>query len=542
MAASSLPHVVERRFGVVFAATLAVLLAIAWWHRFLQDDAFILFRYAANWAAGHGPVYNPGERVEGYSGFLFMALIAAGVRAGLDPGVVAQTIGLIAALGSMTGAFVLARGLGASRPLALLAMILLGANDSFSAWATGGLETSLQTGLVTWCLALAVGELAAAAPRASRLLIVSALAGLALLTRLDSALLIAPTLIVLATRRPTAIPALVLPAAAILAPWLIWKAGFYGGLLPNTFRSKIGTHASLARGLFYLYQFVSSYWLPGVLALMLWVRRDLLAAGGRAGRVMLATLALWLAYLVAIGGDFMEFRMLVPALPIASWLLAVTIAAVEARARLGALVTALVLAGSAQHAITYSFQPHPDQNESVRELSRHLDGPGEDWLGIGRALARDLGADSGVIIATTAAGAIPYASGLRTVDMLGLTDPWTTTNGDPYLGTPGHRRITTLDHLIERGVTLVISHPTEPPREAGPVCTTDLILPRYAAGAPRGLAFPPGMTAVEIPVNPGLRILAWYLTPNPRVDEAIRAKGWRRRDVADCGTNLPRRR
>ena len=37
----------------------------------MLDDAFISFRYAENWVSGHGPVYNAGERVEGYTNFLW---------------------------------------------------------------------------------------------------------------------------------------------------------------------------------------------------------------------------------------------------------------------------------------------------------------------------------------------------------------------------------------------------------------------------------------------------------------------------------------
>src|SRR3954470_13240280 len=42
---------------------------LAW----LSDDAFISFRYARNWVTGKGLVYNAGERVEGYTNFLWTA-------------------------------------------------------------------------------------------------------------------------------------------------------------------------------------------------------------------------------------------------------------------------------------------------------------------------------------------------------------------------------------------------------------------------------------------------------------------------------------
>ena len=55
-------------------ALLAWLAAEAW---FLCDDAFISFRYVRNLIEGHGLVFNPGERVEGYTNFLWVLELAA---------------------------------------------------------------------------------------------------------------------------------------------------------------------------------------------------------------------------------------------------------------------------------------------------------------------------------------------------------------------------------------------------------------------------------------------------------------------------------
>jgi hypothetical protein len=58
-------------------ATLALLLIHAAHYIFLTDDAFISFRYARNLSQGYGLVFNPGlERVEGYSNFLLVLLLA----------------------------------------------------------------------------------------------------------------------------------------------------------------------------------------------------------------------------------------------------------------------------------------------------------------------------------------------------------------------------------------------------------------------------------------------------------------------------------
>nr|MBC8422663.1 hypothetical protein [bacterium] len=54
---------------LVFALLLLIGLMLVQ-GRCVQEDAFISFRYAANLLDGHGLVFNPGERVEGYTNFL----------------------------------------------------------------------------------------------------------------------------------------------------------------------------------------------------------------------------------------------------------------------------------------------------------------------------------------------------------------------------------------------------------------------------------------------------------------------------------------
>ena len=64
------------------ALAVAFFLTEAWPLRSPLDDAFISFRYAHNLAAGHGLVYNVGERVEGFTNLLWTLLLAGGIRLG----------------------------------------------------------------------------------------------------------------------------------------------------------------------------------------------------------------------------------------------------------------------------------------------------------------------------------------------------------------------------------------------------------------------------------------------------------------------------
>ena len=68
-------------------ASLAMILGVAGAARmaWVCDDAFISFRYAENLVRGLGLVYNAGERVEGYSNFLWTLGTALGMRLGVDP-------------------------------------------------------------------------------------------------------------------------------------------------------------------------------------------------------------------------------------------------------------------------------------------------------------------------------------------------------------------------------------------------------------------------------------------------------------------------
>jgi hypothetical protein len=72
----------RRRFAWTFALLAIVWAAALSW---IGDDAFISFRYARNLAEGHGLVFNVGERVEGYTNFLWTVLFAPLIKLGIDP-------------------------------------------------------------------------------------------------------------------------------------------------------------------------------------------------------------------------------------------------------------------------------------------------------------------------------------------------------------------------------------------------------------------------------------------------------------------------
>jgi hypothetical protein len=211
---------------VVFAICLVVMAAMG--APFLDhtvDDAFISFRYADNLASGHGLVFNPGERVEGYSNFLWCLLLTPFISLGADPVLAARGLGILSTIALLGGVVRFAPRPDALPALVWLAPGLTASSPVLAVWATGGLEAPLFAALVVWSVGLAVeglrrGELA----RASALL-----AATAALTRPDGlgVFLVLAVLLGWARRgQPGLLPELgrwCAWFAAVYLPYFVWR-------------------------------------------------------------------------------------------------------------------------------------------------------------------------------------------------------------------------------------------------------------------------------------------------------------------------------
>ncbi len=516
--------------GLIFLLTL-----LAWSNRFIQDDAFISFRYAEHLAEGKGLVYNEGERVEGYTNFLWTVVIAAGRRLGLEPVAFSYGLGMTCFVLSLVFTYRLScqvfGQIFGEGTAGLLAVFLLGTNYTFSAYATGGLETQLQAFL---CVAVAsmVFQIAAV-PGGSRrqLVALSLLIAAALLTRLDSAaylFVLLPVVFFYVLRQHDVsiaekgwqMACLCLAPLLTVGGWLLWKVWYYGDILPNTFYAKVGSVNTVPKGLFYCAEFLQEYWLIPFLFLGIAALGRILRERNRPLQILVLTVLLWCAYVARVGGDFMEFRFLVPVMPLMfvaiTWLLLRMLGPAGASVALAAML----VVGSWHHARTYDNRGI----ESIGQLQRHITDPRENWQAVGKKLGQLFGdAESNIVIATTAAGAIPYYSRLETIDMGGLNDRWVARHGAIVGARAGHQRIATLEYLIQRGVNLVVGVPLVMPRDPQ-VEPLDWV--RRAEEAFRREAIAAGLSAdcrmVEIPLDADHRITVLYLTPNDEIDEVIR--------------------
>ena len=100
--------------------------------QFVPDDTYISLRYARNLADGNGLTFNPGERVEGYSNFLWILMCSVMFVAGLD---LAGCVGLSILFGLSTLYLVWRLNRGSALYLAVCV--------PFVAYSVSGMETAL---------------------------------------------------------------------------------------------------------------------------------------------------------------------------------------------------------------------------------------------------------------------------------------------------------------------------------------------------------------------------------------------------------------
>ncbi len=524
--------------GLLLLAIIAVVFADR--ARFIQDDAFISFRYAENMAHGMGLVWEPGATVQGYTNFLWTLIIALALSIGFEAISAAQTIGIFLQTGAVVLFAVLARAYLGGNILALGLGVVLATNASFSAYATGGLETALLCFLMTAALLVFHDIVGRGRQDVGRLLLLSLLLGLCGLTRLDSALFIAALILASAfsvlragkDRAFTGLLALAIPGAVLLFAYIAFVLGNYGDLLPNTFYVKVGQMSAevIRRGIYYVFSFLQLFGLLMPLAIALLVvalrRRDLFTI------VIVLYLIVQLGYIVSVGGDFMEYRLLVPLLPTillcigAGWSEIFRDVAGLVRGLVGGAAVIALVALSGFHAYTFKDGAFTRPLLSVPELQRQMTDADYDWTGIGRKLG-DLfpgGYDAAPVVGVRAAGAIPFYSRLRTVDMLGLNDHWVARNGIVLGSTPGHWRLAPLGYLIDQGVNLVIGHPTTIKKGSAGTktyCADEFYL--FSDGAPTEAedAVLAKAKVVSIPINGQSDVVLVYLIPDHAVDEQI---------------------
>lgn len=118
------------------------------------DDAYIFYRYAVNWASGYGPVYNIGEYVEGYSSFLWTAILAIGALFHLDLVNLAPLLNLFIGIASLFLTSYICSFIQFSRPrlVAIVSPLFCALSVGFYYYGASGMDTLIFTLVLLFCL------------------------------------------------------------------------------------------------------------------------------------------------------------------------------------------------------------------------------------------------------------------------------------------------------------------------------------------------------------------------------------------------------
>lgn len=491
-----------------------------------QDDAFITFRYSAHLVDGHGPVWNPGEAVEGYSNFLWMLIMAIPMWLGFDPVLSSWLLSLACMGGNIWLSFRLFSDFLAKPREAFLATLLLVTNFTFLAFGTSGLETSLNALIWTSGLRFVVYLLRKSPQEVPvwHWFSLGILYAFAVLSRPDGLLLpmLSAPFILLHLKRHKLFKIKIITIvstsfACLIFPWLAWKWHFYGQLLPNTFYAK-GSGLQLRRGALYLGWFAMSYLLvlPAGLALLRW--RKSFSRISLPAIFLMSLVGAWFCYLLSIGGDFMEFRMLVPILPViylgVAWQL--FRGTTSPLLRYGAW-GCLLLANLA-HGPTFAHWYHPQGIYPVR-LKAPASSAQLSYAAQGKALRTYFGNAPDLHLAIGGAGAVPYYSRYRFTDIMGLTDPITAREGIPVNLGAGHDRLATLSHLKGRGVHFLILRcdPRSNSHLLPELLGQDVTLKAMLAHEPAKWHLR-RLELILVPITQEFVLSGVYLNPHPKIE------------------------
>ena len=251
-----------------------------------------------------------------------------------------------------------------------------------------------------------------------------------------------------------------IPIVVIAGAHLIWRHSYYGYWLPNSFYAKVSGFWG-GQAYHYLSMFQRDYevfFFASLAVIPLFVGRRFIH------RIFAGAIVAYLAYVVYVGGDRFEFRFLVPVFPMFYWLIAkgirMTALARGARGSASRLAPSVAVALSlALWVTTYAGSRRPEATvtrydiASLEEIKAYA--ARRAWEGKCLRILIDHGLLPGdLLLCVTGAGAVPYYSGLPTVDLYGMNDVRIAHLKIEKRGVIAHEKRGSSAYMRERGVEM----------------------------------------------------------------------------------------
>lgn len=305
----------------LFLIYLAVVVKTAW----LSDDAYISFRVVDNFINGYGLRWNVAERVQAFTNPLWTLFISVFYFFTHEIYFTAIFISIAISLLAV-GIVVFNRKIISNVYGATLILLVFIFSKAFTDYSTSGLENPL----IYLCLAGFMAVLFSGELNLKKFFLLSLIAGLGVFNRMDNLLFYFPTLAYLWWFFGKKEGLFKTAGILILgfSPFILWEIFslvYYGFPFPNTAYAKLGSafplREVLGHGLAYFEESLKKDFitLPIIFAgvvVSIWKRKNpyLMTLG--------LGIAIYLLYIVKVGGDFMSGRFFTGALFISAVLLA----------------------------------------------------------------------------------------------------------------------------------------------------------------------------------------------------------------------------
>ena len=404
------------------------------------EDTYIGLRYVKNLVDGNGLVFNTFDKVEGYSDFLWLLLIAAVHKITyIDIPQSARLLGLVFSILTVLYTSLLATRFTQSKSLGYMAAFLVSLNGSFACYGLSGLENPLFALFILLSIDLLLNN---------RWYLLGIVISLAAMTRPEGVMLAVPVVIYLLffvkkwTLRMTLLCKTACAAFVLFIPWTLWRYNYYGYLIPNTIAAKHGMDFwyQLKIGFKYTFRFmfdnielVVLIGFPTAFLLFNNYRNKSIKVVNETKIVILfISLITFVIIYTYFGGDWMPgFRFYASIIPLISIFMVVLWSHSQFLNR--NMIFICILAVTAFTQIRTTLQS-PYMIKGVNEWRSEVDGLKKIGLWFKSTLPDK------TLIATFPNGAFSYYNELPTIDAGGLTDNTVGRFGSKQKigGVPGH--------------------------------------------------------------------------------------------------------
>ena len=479
-------------FITISIIAVVVSLIYSYKLRWLGDDIFIVFRYIQNILDGNGLVYNKGERVEGYTDFLWLIMLTFFAWLKCSPLITTQVLGIASSVGtlilfSFVGYKISKRTNSFILPFITLALTL---NYDYNVWATSGLETAFFSFLLccafyTFFFSLLAGN--------KKLILTGLYLCLALMTRPDTLLIIFLVNVLFIfnqllngikfSKIIASIFFFNLAIVVIYIPYFLWRYNYFGFIFPNTYYDKLGNETLFSKGFYYIWLYFKPHFtsfliflfppvvlLPLIKGKLILNIKEYISDNWNAAYLtaIVVVYSYLLVFVAKVGGDFMHARFIIPIAPFIYFIIYYSVVKYVPKKNLNIVLCILLFCSFFETEIRFDIFKAPDKNgKIITTLNRDVADerwayttylPIENDIKLGKVLHSTFeGIDAKMLVRGGQAclgyfAGFPYAQ-----EYHGLTDTLIAHSIVLQRGRIGHEKHATNEYLQNKGINFLFN-------------------------------------------------------------------------------------